>query len=174
MASPLASDGDIGTTMTKSTPNRSQPSCVIRRAAAGDAEAIERLYRELVTDPLVSVLPDHVAAISQSPTSFLLIAESLGEVCGTVLLTICPDAMYRRQPFGVVENIVVTRAKRGSGIGRLLLSQVEDLAITHDCTKLMLLSSVSRETAHHFFRSCGFAGDTKHAFVKYRTQFTAS
>lgn len=160
--------------MTESTPNRSQPSCVIRRAAAGDAEAIERLYRELVTDPLVSVLPDHVAAISQSPTSFLLVAESPGEVCGTVLLTICPDVMYHHQPFGVVENIVVTQARRGSGIGRMLLDQAEHLAITHDCTKLMLLSSASREAAHGFFRGCGFAGDTKHAFVKYRTQFPAS
>lgn len=80
--------------------------------------------------------------------------------------------MYRSQPFGVVENVVVTQAMRGRGIGRLLLSRVEQLAVANDCTKLMLLSSTSREAAHSFFRRCGFAGDTKHAFVKYRRQFT--
>src|SRR5687768_16070190 len=35
-----------------------------------------------------------------------------GAVCATALLTICPDAMYRTQPFGVVENLVVTQDLR--------------------------------------------------------------
>ncbi len=108
----------------------------------------------------------------ESPASFLLVAESGGVVCGTVLLTICPDAMYRAQPFGIIENVVVTQATRGSGIGRMLLAHVEHLALTHQCTKLMLMSSAAREAAHSFFRRCGFTSDTKLAFVKYRRHFT--
>jgi len=153
----------------KSNPE-AMPS-VVRRAVADDAPMIESLYRELVSDSLIRVLPEQVTALSKSPTSFLLVAESPGLVCGTVLLTLCPDAMYRQQPFGVVENIVVTQTRRQIGIGRLLLAQVEDLARAHNCTKLMLLSSTTREAAHSFFRSCGFSNDTKHAFVKYRRQF---
>jgi N-acetylglutamate synthase-like GNAT family acetyltransferase len=148
-------------------------SCSIRRAIAGDAPAIESLYRELVSDPLIRVLPQQVAALSESSVSFLLVAESLDIVCGTALLTICPDAMYRTHPFGVVENVIVTPAKRGGGIGRFLMAHLEHLALTHDCTKLMLLSSATREAAHRFFRCCGFAGGTKHAFVKYRRQFAS-
>ena len=147
--------------------------CAVRRAGADDAPAIESLYRELVSDPLIRVLPEQVAALSESPTSFLLVAESHGIVCGTILFAICPDAMYGTQPFGVVENIIVTQARRGRGIGRLLLDHVEHLALTHHCTKLMLLSSTSREEAHAFFRRNGFDSDTKHAFLKYRRQFTA-
>ena len=79
--------------------------------------------------------------------------------------------MYRTQPFGVVENVIVTQAMRGRGVGRLLLAHVEQLAGDHHCTKPMLLSSTAREAAHSFFRRCGFTGDTKHAFVKYRRQF---
>ena len=81
--------------------------------------------------------------------------------------------MYQTQPFGVIENVVVLQTMRGQGIGRLLLSHAEHLASEHRCTKLMLLSSASRETAHAFFRRCGFNSDAKHAFVKYRRQFTA-
>jgi hypothetical protein len=31
--------------------------CVARRATAGDAPALESLYRELVADPLICVVP---------------------------------------------------------------------------------------------------------------------
>jgi N-acetylglutamate synthase-like GNAT family acetyltransferase len=142
----------------------------VRRAVAEDASAVERLYRELVSDPLVRVLPKQVAALSDSPTSFLLVVEAGGAVCATALLTICPDAMYGNQPFGVIENIIVTEEMRGRGIGRLLLEYVEQLAIARDCTKLMLLSGASRKAAHAFFQRNGFSSDTKHAFVKYRRQ----
>lgn len=144
---------------------------VIRRAEAEDAQTIEGLYRELVSDPLIRVLPEQIATLSRSSTSFLLIAESEGVPCGTALLTVCPDVMYRNQPFGVLENVIVAQASRGKGIGRLLLTYVEHLALAHHCSKLMLLSSSTREEAHSFFRSCGFSGETKHAFVKYRRQF---
>jgi len=146
---------------------------VIRRANADDSPAIETLYRELVSDPLVCVLPDQVAAIHDSPTSFLLVAEAGGTVCATALLTICPDVMYRTQPFGVIENVIVTASMRGLGIGRLLLTHAEQLAVEQHCTKLMLMSSASREAAHAFFRRFGFTSDAKHAFVKYRRQFPA-
>jgi N-acetylglutamate synthase-like GNAT family acetyltransferase len=145
---------------------------VIRQAAPDDASAIEGLYRELVSDPLIRVLPEQVAALSDSPASFLLVVEAGGAVCATALLSICPDAMYGAQPFGVIENVIVTQGMRGRGIGRLLLEYVEQLAIARHCTKLMLLSGTTREAAHAFFRRNGFASDTKHAFVKYRRQFT--
>ena len=58
--------------------------------------------------------------------------------------------MYRSQPFGVVENVVITQAKRGSGISRFALAHVERLAVVHDCTKMMLLSTASREAVHSF------------------------
>jgi N-acetylglutamate synthase-like GNAT family acetyltransferase len=150
----------------------SRPTCVIRTATAGDAPAIEALYRELVSDPLIRVEPEQVEALSRSSTSFLLVAESGGGVLATALQTLCPDAMYRRQPFGVVENVVVSRQSRGQGIGRNLFAHVEHLAVTHECTKLMLLSSAARPEAHAFFSSCGFTSDAKLGFVKYRRNFS--
>ncbi len=150
------------------------PPCVIREATSRDALVIESLYRELVSDPNIQVLPGQITAMAASPHSLLLVAEVDGVVCATALLTICPDAMYGTQPFGVIENIVVTPQMRGWGLGRFLLSHVERLAVSHHCTKLMLLSSHTRHEAHAFFQRCGFHSDTKHAFVKYRREFAAS
>lgn len=151
--------------------------CHIRRAGPDDAMAIDTLYRELVADPQVRVLPAAIAALADSPTSYLLIAEDVAgdrTVCATALLTLCPDVMYGGQPFGVVENVVVAAARRGLGIGRQLMQHLEILALRHDCSKLMLSSARSRAEAHRFFQRCGFSGTAKLAFVKYRSQFSES
>ena len=147
---------------------------VIRKATASDAVAIEKLYRELVSNSPISVLPEHIETLEKSQTSFLIVAEKRGVVCATALLNLCADVMYRGQPFGVIENVIVTESMRARGLGSLLLAHVEQIALEHDCSKLMLLSSVSRPVAHSFFQSCGFSGDSKRAFVKYRSQFGAS
>lgn len=144
---------------------------VIRRATAGDANAIQALYQELVGDAQIRVLPGQITSLTESPVSFLLVAEIEGTVHATALLNLCADVMYAAQPFGVVENIIVTAAMRGHGLGKQLLAHVEQLATEHDCTKLMLLSGSHRPDAHAFFRRCGFTGETKQAFVKYRSQF---
>ena len=167
-------DGSDKLGVNNGSASRLMEPCVIRRADAADASAVEALYRELVSDPNIRVLPEQVAAIAVSPTSFILVVEVGGSVCATALLTLCPDAMYRAQPFGVVENVVVASARRGRGLGRLLLAEVERLAVVHHCTKLMLLSGAARHDAHVFFQRCGFAGDSKRAFVKYRRNFAGS
>lgn len=153
---------------------RRDAGCVIREAGPGDALAIEALYRELMDDESIRVAPEQVTALAGMPESYLLVAEIEGAVCATVLLTICPDIMWGSQPFGVLENVVVSQAMRGRGVGRRLLSRAEELVVAHDGTKLMLLSNVKREDAHGFFRHCGFASDRKLAFVKYRGQFAKS
>ena len=155
------------------TPPQPPGFIAIRRAVADDAAAIQSMYRELIDDSCVRVLPEQIAALADTPGSFLLVAEARGLVCGTALLTICADVMYQLQPFGVVENVVVTRPMRGQGLGKRLLDEIEQLATTQDCTKLMLLSSIHRHEAHAFFNRRGFTGDTKNAFVKYRSQFSA-
>lgn len=149
----------------------SAPPCLVRRADGKDAATIEALYRELVSDAHVHVQAGHIAALAESPTSFLLVAEIDGTVYATALLTLCPDAMYGTQPFGVIENIIVTHTMRGHGLGRSLMSHMEQIAAKLHCSKLMLLSSQARHKAHAFFEWCGFSSEAKHAFVKYRRQF---
>ena len=147
------------------------PQIDLRRAGFSDAEAVELLYRELVSDASIRVLPEHVAALAESPSSFLIVGCSSGIVCATALLTICPDVMYQRQPFGLVENLIVAERHRGAGIGRQLMDHIEGIAREHHCTKLMLLSASHRHPAHRFFEAVGFEGSRKLGFVKYASKF---
>ncbi|WP_374565193.1 GNAT family N-acetyltransferase [Ideonella sp.] len=148
-------------------------SVVVRRAVAADAVAIEALYRQLVANPAVQVLPERVAELAAESATRLLVADHQGQVCGTLLLSLCADVMFGRQPFAVIENIVVDAAHRGSGIGSRLLRHAESLCVDAGCSKIMLTSAAGRAEAHRFFEQQGFDGAAKRGFVKYRRQFAA-
>ncbi|RYD24871.1 MAG: GNAT family N-acetyltransferase [Verrucomicrobiaceae bacterium] len=143
----------------------------VRQALPVDAPALAALYRELVGDSRINVTPSQVGRMAESDVSFLLVAVGDGEVCGTVLLTLCPDAMYGEQPFGVIENLVVMGARRASGVGGMLMEHIEQIAMERRCTKLMLLSSAHRREAHAFFRHQGYSFDKKVGFVRYASAF---
>jgi N-acetylglutamate synthase-like GNAT family acetyltransferase len=76
--------------------------------------------------------------------------------------------MYCEQPYGLVENVIVTAAARSTGIGRVLMAAIDAVAVDRDCSKLMLLSNSKRLQAHEFFSKRGFDGSVKRGFVKYR------
>lgn len=147
---------------------------IIRKARPEDAPALTVLYHELVGDSAINVMPGQVERMAESASSFLLVGVHDGEVCATVLLTICRDAMYGDQPFGVIENLVVTASRRGAGIGKMLTDHIDKIAMEHRCTKLMLLSSAYRWEAHAFFRSQGYSFDNKVGFVRYASAFGAA
>ncbi|MDR0776860.1 MAG: GNAT family N-acetyltransferase [Azonexus sp.] len=147
------------------------PDIAVRRAESQDAAAIQALYRELVSRPGILVSPERVAEVAQDPRTVLFVAEAEGVAVGTVLVSLCLDVMFQNQPFAVVENIVVSSGCRGSGIGAVLMREVEQYCLAAQCSKIMLLSAAERAEAHRFFEKVGFVGSAKKGFIKYRRQF---
>jgi N-acetylglutamate synthase-like GNAT family acetyltransferase len=143
----------------------------IREANGTDAAAIAALYRSFVSSPHIDVRADRLETIAADPNNFIFVCEVDGVVCGSAFLTLCPDAMFGDQPYGVIENVVVAEAWRGKGIGRRLFEQIEELCRARDCSKIMLLSSTTRKLAHRFFEQQGYSSAIKRGFVKYRSQF---
>lgn len=150
-----------------------QQRFTIRKAAPDDAQAITRLYRQLVGNQEINVLPPRIAAIAEDPSNRLFVCELDDQVRGTVLVSLCADVMFGTQPFAVLENFVIDDALRGTGLGSALMANVEAFCLEQDCSKLMLLSSAGREEAHRFFTRAGFSGSAKRGFVKYRRAFVS-
>jgi len=146
-----------------------------RRAQARDAEEVDRLYAQLVSNPAIDVLPQRLAELQRSSEAALFVVDDESDggsgLLGTVFVALCPDAMFGRQPFAVVENLVVDARARGQGIGTLLLAEVERFCRAADCSRILLLSAVAREDVHRLFERAGYAGDLKRGFVKYRRAF---
>lgn len=153
------------------TPTMSVLETSVRHALPSNAERIAALYKQLVSNPAVVVLPERIAEISNDANTTLFVCEHQGSVCGTALVALYADVMFKSQPFAVVENVVVDAAIRGQGIGTALLGHIEAFCLVNDCSKIMLLSAMQREQAHRFFERAGFVGSSKRGFVKYRSNF---
>ena len=146
----------------------------VREARGADAVAVAALYSYLVASPHINVREERLETIASDPHNFIFVCEVDEVVCGTAFLTLCLDAMFGNQPYGVVENVVVAEGWRGKGIGSRLFAHVEEVCRIRDCSKLMLMSMATRESAHRFFERQGFSSTNKRGFVKYRSQFRNS
>jgi N-acetylglutamate synthase-like GNAT family acetyltransferase len=147
---------------------------LVREAENKDAAELTELLGLLANGSKVSVLPERLEEVRNRPDSFVFVAESVGKLIGTVQITLCPDIMYRHQPYAIVENLFVREEARRQGAGKALLDKIERLCLDRDCSKIMLLSSSHRKNAHHFFQSMGYDGDSKKGFVKYRKALMSS
>ena len=146
---------------------------IVRQAKPEDANRIAELYAQLVNDPAVEVEQQQILALSNDERTMLYVCEYNGCVVGSVLLSLCSDVMFRKQPFAVVENVIVDGAARGLGIGAAMFREIESFCLKTNCSKIMLLSSAQRLDSHMFFEKQGFKGSVKHGFVKYRSAFSS-
>jgi hypothetical protein len=77
---------------------RNGTTLTIREVRPSDASSLETLYRSLVSNHQILVLPAQLGEIAADNNTYLFVCESNGSVHGTALLNICMDAMFQRQP----------------------------------------------------------------------------
>lgn len=142
-----------------------------RKAKADDALAIAGLYSELAPDAPVSVLPERITEIASDPNTYLIVCDDGGEIIATALISLCNDVMFTRQPFAVLENVIVNKDFQREGVGKSLMDHVEEYCLAKDCSKIMLLSNAENRGAHDFYAAMGYDPDEKLGFVKKRRYF---
>ena len=147
---------------------------IVREAKPEDALKLSELYNQLVNNTAINVEPEQIQALYDDERSKLLVCEYQGHVVGSALVSLCSDVMFRKQPFAVVENVIVDVAAQGKGVGSALFQEIEIFCLNTDCSKIMLLSSAQRLDSHAFFEKQGFKGSVKRGFVKYRSAFSSA
>ena len=134
----------------------------IRRAGATDLDRLLELYGETdgayeAVQPLSGEAAERrFAEVLADGHQETLVAESEGEVVGTLVLAILPNLAHGGAPYAIVENVVVDGAQRGRGVGASLMREAMDRARTAGAYKLVLSANAVREPAHEFYRSLGF------------------
>ncbi len=138
---------------------------IIRLATEEDIPRILELYRELAIttsqietsrNPSQDDYRRVFAEIRADPRQELLVAESQGEVVGTVVLLIVPNLSHSATPWAFVENLIVSHKYRRSGFGKLLLEYAIARAREKGCHRIELCSDKRREEAHRLYHSVGF------------------
>lgn len=140
---------------------------MIRQAEPKDRATLEELYRILMPDDdRIQVVEERIEQIRGDANNFIFVCERDGRVLGTALLHLCLDPMYGFRPFAVIENVIVDPYSQAGGVGRELLTHIEQCCREANCTEILIMSSLHRTEAHSFFEKLGFQQVAK-GFKKY-------
>jgi ribosomal protein S18 acetylase RimI-like enzyme len=134
----------------------------IRRARAADVEAIVAMLaddplgagRERPGDPRYA---EAFAALDTDPHQLLAVAETDGEVVGTLQLTFIAGLSRIGATRAQIEAVRVRTDQRGGGLGQRLVEWAIEQAKARGCAMVQLTTDVSRTDAHRFYTRLGFA-----------------
>jgi len=95
-------------------------------------------------------------AIDADPAHILVVAESGGDIVGTMQLSFLPG-MARRGAFRAqIEAVRVAANVRGGGLGASMITWAIDEARRRGCALVQLTTDKSRADAHRFCERLGF------------------
>ena len=147
------------------------PSVTLRPAAPADLPALGRLGALLVRthhefDParFIPAAPQtgdayaaFLAAQLGEPNVVVLVAERDGDVLGYTCAGVeGNDYMALRGPAGVLYDIVVDPARRGQGVGRMLLDATLAALRARGAPRCVLSTAERNESAQRLFARAGF------------------
>jgi GNAT superfamily N-acetyltransferase len=141
---------------------------MFREAQPDDLDAVRRLYRQLnPDDPVLEDGSDARAfeAILAGPGLHLFLLERDGVAIATTYLNLMPNMTRSAAPYGVIENVVVEKELRGTGVGKEIMRHTLDVAWAAGCYKVMLMTGSRRPSTLAFYEACGFSRDAKTAFL---------
>lgn len=135
----------------------------IREATADDLPQVLALYAQPGLDDGQVLDVDRAreihAQFARYPNYRLFVAcatEAPEQVLGSYALLVMHNLAHMGTPSAIAEDVVVTTAFRGQGIGRQMMAHAMEQARVAGCYKLALSSNSKRERAHAFYDNLGF------------------
>jgi ribosomal protein S18 acetylase RimI-like enzyme len=102
----------------------------------------------------------------ENPAYILLAAKLDGKLAGFIMGVICEELYGDCQPFLVMEDFVVDKNHRRSGIGATLMKTLEGSAIECGCSQIIFLTEANRPDAIGFYLSQGYEHNPYKGFKK--------
>lgn len=132
----------------------------IRPATTADLGSMTSLLGELFSieedfTPDVRRQRQGLACLMASPKTTLLVAVTRKEIIG--MCTLQPlTSTAEGGIVGIVEDLVITEAWRGKGVGAMLLDAIEKIAQEQQMSRLQLLTDMNNEEALQFYDKHGW------------------
>ena len=135
---------------------------MLRQAVAADASAVRELTRDAYAKwvPLIGREPkpmtaDYDAAIRNHRIDLLYLEGELAALIETI-----PEADHL-----LIENIAVSPAYQGRGLGRRLVAHAEELAASHGHAEIRLYTNKMFAENVALYRKLGYRVDREEAFT---------
>jgi len=135
------------------TPSSTSEAPIVREARAADTGALALLLSELGYPVTPEVLSSRLQKLPSAHCTF--VAELEGAVAGFVGCSAL-DIYESDTPVGWIMALSVAERFRRRGIGRALLSRVEQWCADAGLRDIRVHSGEQRRDAHAFYEACGF------------------
>jgi GNAT superfamily N-acetyltransferase len=137
----------------------------VRPATGSDAAEVARLCTELGYSVSEEVMHGRLGQLLNSPAHLVVVAQResalRGWICGERRVSLESGTRVE------ISGLIVDPSLRRSGIGRLLVSEIERWALSQDCQEVMVRSNVARLESHPFYESLGYKrAKTQHAYKR--------
>jgi GNAT superfamily N-acetyltransferase len=88
-----------------------------------------------------------------------------GQLVSTCQVVTVPNFTRGCKPYCFIENVVTHPGFRNKGCGKAIIKHALSYAWSAGCYKAMLMTGSKEERVFDFYKSVGFNGNEKHAFV---------
>ncbi|HEY0657002.1 MAG TPA: GNAT family N-acetyltransferase [Pyrinomonadaceae bacterium] len=141
-------------------------SLEIRQARREDLPEIVRMLaddflgatRERYENPLPASYVKAFEEIEADKNNELIVAETGGEIVGTLQITFTPSISFQGGKRATVESVRVDANYRGQSIGKELMHWAIERAKKENCIAMQLTTNIDRKDAHRFYENLGFKG----------------
>jgi GNAT superfamily N-acetyltransferase len=132
----------------------------IREATAADVDCILALYHRAEIESELPFTVDegraHFEVFQRYPNYRVFVAVLNEQIVGTYELLVMDNLAKHGRRSGVVEDVAVSPAHQGLGIGRAMMKHALSMCREANCYKMVLSSGLKRTRAHDFYDSVGF------------------
>ena len=134
----------------------------IRNMIQTDIPQLAILYQQFWNEPSdILAMQNQFDKLSKDERYILLSAVMDDKLVDSVMGIVCQELYGNCKPFLVLENMVVDQGTRRKGIGKSLLSRLEEIAKARDCSQIILVTELERVDACLFYEACGFQTNNK-------------
>lgn len=137
------------------------PGIVVREAIPDDAETLAALMAEMDDEPERRMDAAQMRKVMADMAAYpdfraYLALDSKGAAVGTFSLMIFSSPSHHGARQVMLDAVVVTRSRRGQGVGEAMLRHAMNIAADAGCYKMSLSSNLKRVDAHRFYEGLGF------------------
>lgn len=134
----------------------------IRNMMRTDLPQLAVLYQQFWNEHSdLLLMQNQFDKLSKDERYILLSAVMDDKLVGSVMGVVCQELYGNCKPFLVLENMVVDQGARRKGIGKSLLSRLEEIAKSRYCAQIILVTELERADACLFYEACGFQTNNK-------------
>lgn len=129
---------------------------MIRKIEINDLEEVFELLDELYENKIeYSIFTEKYKASLKDNNFYGIVAVEDNKVVGVLIARII-NRLAKKKNILFIDDLIVNKKYRNTGIGKLLIQNAMDYAVSIDCESLELTSLISNTNAHRFYENNGF------------------